>query len=616
MLSVSARAGLVLIATALLLVAAPVARADVLCVSERPLAGCSQTFPSLQGALDTASAHPGDDAVVLLVGYFSSPDGFVYSDGGDPANGLTVIGTRRCGKYGCDWTDLLGGPAGGALLAVSGGGGAPVRLQTLRLSPSEGVTGLVLPGGAEAKDLQVRVAIGADGVRLGGTADRPATLRDSNVTAWGTERAEPSIHVTGHALLSSVHASGTTAVRVSGDGFADIRGGYLSADTGVSGTRARVVGTGVTRVPAPNDAAPLVAFEAVCPDAGAPDAELVLSSVTVMGNQLPDATGARAVGRGGDGAACDAVVRVRNTVLQDLTTSLDARGETGSGADPQDGHGRIEIAYSAFDAETVTQTGAAAIADAGGNLDPEPGRGVDFSGRLLWNSVLIDAGDPAPLDSWETPTVVVVNGRRDIGRFEYGFSTPTAYISVYPAARVPPWQGVELYSGAQDDDWPDPLELRWTLSDGTTAVGESVKRTYPRRGIYRERLTAVDPTGRSDTYEARVHVVRQRLSGLIVRPRRVRLDPAYPIALRARLTVTAAAYAESARFRLERAARRGRARTRWVRVGVLRRPLRPGRTRLSLSALLDPNRTAPGRYRIVARTRGAASISTRFRVIR
>jgi hypothetical protein len=604
MLSMRACARLVLSAAACLgSLAVPSAHADTYC----PTGPCDHVVTGLQNVLDAASAHPGPDTVLLRAEDDERVTGLVYSDRGQRDNGIHILGHTRCEKYGCDRTEISDFAGGGPLLSFTGGGGAAVVVEQIRLSSSS--TALALPPGGLARSIGVDA--GRIGVEMDGTAARPAALIDSQIdVGYPPTPNGIGVDVPGYAFIARNFVSAHTAIRVRGAGFAEIRSGFLNADTGFSGTRARVVGTVVDRFNFDEDAPPMVGFEVACPSAAARDAELTLSSVAILGRNHSDEIGVRAVGRGGDGRSCDAVAHIANAVLDDLTAAFEARGGDGLGADPRAGHARIEPVFSAYDADATRVSGPGEI-DAHQNVDPEPGRGFSReAGKLLWGSMLIDSGDPAPLEPWEAHWVTVINGRRDIGPYEYKYDTPEAYIGAYPASIVRPGQAVELSAEADDDDWPDPIDLDWELSDGSTSTAESLSRVYDRLGTYREHLTVTDPTGRSDSFDLAVRVVRQRLSGLTVRPRRLSVSVWRP-----RVRYRLRAY-DVVRLSVDRAVRRSHGRApRWRRVGSFTNLSGPGPTTAAIPLFLGHKRLTPGRYRLVAKAPTIRPVRVGFTVI-
>jgi hypothetical protein len=347
----------------------------------------------------------------------------------------------------------------------------------------------------------------------------------------------------------------------------------------------------------------------------------------------PGGTGARAIARGGDSQSCDATVRLNSTILDGGTTSLDAAGEPGGGADPRDGVARFEIAYSNFDPATVRQSGPAEVetTSPGGNVFGLPRFNPRSENELSWDSPLIDRGDPAGLDDWDG-LFRIVNGRRDIGLREYQFDTPRANLVVEPFAVTRPGRTVRIAVGATDLDL-DPLSVRLRLSNGRVREYQHVgqvpaprfRRRYARLGSYVEEVTVTDPTGRSASARAVVRVRRQRMEHVSVRPRRVRPRRAPDLVGRASLRFRTSV-PDRVRFRVERAVPRRRGRgIRWARTRY-RFTLRsfPGTTVNGFTGWFlgrfdgysERRRLRPGRYRLVAAPRGVRPMRARFRIVR
>jgi hypothetical protein len=574
---------------------------------------------SPQQALNMAAAHPGFDTVVLGAAIYDVGAGLVYSDGGSPDNGLRIESRTRCpDRYTCMRSTLRGGAPGTAVLSLSGAGGADVRIVEVLLRADNGAIGLVLGPGARAQGAIVSAADAA-GIRLDGTEALPAVVSD-----FSSVDGSPGVDAPGYGVVENALISGPVGARSRGDGRLDIRGGSIRSFIGVTGPRVRVTGTAIAfaQQPAPPSGSP-VGIEAVCPDATSPDASAEITNVTIVRESQPGAIGVRALGRGGDGAGCDATARVSSSIVHDADVSLDAQGEAGSGADPRDGVARIEAAYSDFRATATRMTGPAEIetSSPGGNVDTNPGfMSVWPNYPLLWTSPLINAGDPAPPEEWQQPFVEVVHGRRDIGEWEYGFNRPELEPNVFPA-RAATDTPVSLYPGAFDRDPFDPLELVWTLPDRSMSSAESLTRTFHTIGRFRFHVKVTDPTGQVAEADLIARIVEQHLYDFRVRPARFRAaarrnDRARGAALRFR-----AAAAGDVVFRVQRATRGpSRAGIRWRRVpgkidwsvfeGSLSRPV-------PFNGWVGRRRLRPGLYRVIATPRSDGPPSrARFRIIR
>lgn len=592
--------------------------------------GCAASTAGIQEALDAASARPGPDIVLIAGGTHRPATGLVYSDRGAADNGIVVDSGGRCERYGCETTTLAGGAPGETLLAFGGGGGAAVAVNRIGLEPGPGVTALSLPPGAEAH-LQVNGEDGSVGVRAEGTPARPVLLGGGIYQPLGGA-TDIAIDAVGAVTVERAYIQSDVAARSGGSaGVLTIRDASMIASVGVTGRRAHLERGWLELRPRPGT---VVGFEAVCPNAGAPDAEVSLENVTLRGAGEPGTAGARAIGRGGDGDSCRAAVRLNSSILHGVETSLEAVGDAGSGADPRDGVAAFDLDYSNYDDTAIRQAGPTAIdmSSPGGNVTGDPRFNPVSAGVYLlnWDSPLIDRGDPAPLEEWQNGWYATANGRRDIGFDEYQFEPPRLDLILYPPHAVRPGTDVSLAIFALDRD-VDPLHVRVELADGEVREYSvrnqnilPIARRYMRPGTYVERATVTDPTGRSAAAEVAIEVRRQRMLRLSVTPRRFRAGRGPGIDDRAKIRFRTSVPGE-VRFRVERRVRRARGRGfRWART----------RHRFTLDAfpgttihpfngwLLTPdgrvgNRPLrPGLYRLVAAPRGVRPLRARFRIIR
>jgi hypothetical protein len=644
MLSMRPCAGLVLSAALWLGAGASEARADVYCAAPFENTsrsdGCAGVSTTLQTALDLAGAHPGPDTVGLNSGYYTQLSNLTYSDRGQPDNGVTLTAMPRCSKYGCELVQVTGGESSGSLLSFGGGGGAEVTLGGFYLFADHGAVSLTLPPGGYANWMSIAVAEGGVAVRMEGTAARPAVVSGGSVTA--SRRADSrgtGVDVTGHGVLENVWIHGDIGARVHPGGSLDVFSGVLEAAVGVTGTSARVVGTVVNQTyqgeRTAGDGA--VAFEAACAGPSSPDAELSVTNVTVIGGGRADTTGVRATGRGGDGSGCDATVRMSSTILSRVAVPLDARGEVGSGGAPQDGRAQVVAAYSNFDAEAVSSSGPAEVETSkpGRNLDVSSGfreaRLEESTGpealfpfvELRRDSLMIDRGDPAPPEPWQERWIPVVNGRRDIGAFEYGRSLPRVYITTSAYYPVPPRRLVTLEAVPSFFDAVEPPVPHWTLSDGTTALGRGVARRYARPGRYTERVVVTDSEGRTADNRVTVTVVRQRIRELSLSadPFRATRRRDRPSRVRGTTIYVDLAALDDVAFRVERGVRAKRTGKRvWRRLpGSFEAEIYPiGAWPISFSGWVGDRRLRPGSYRLVATAHGARRrpARVRFTIIR
>jgi hypothetical protein len=640
MLSMRVCAGLVLSVALCLGAGVAPAGAATYCADAFPATATGGACPgpptTIQGALDLASAHPGPDTVGLNSGYYSGSPNLTYSDGGQPDNAVTITAMPTCGKYGCDLVQVTGGASTGSLLSFGGGGGADVTVSGFGLYADHGAVALTLPPGGTAKSVSMGAADGGVVVRMEGTPARPSVMYGGGASARrsGSSRGV-GVDVIGQGVLEQVRLSGDIGARVRPGGHLDVFAGTLQSTVGVTGASARVVGTVVNQTYQGDrtNGERAIAFEAACAAPDSPDAELSVTNVTVIGGGRPDTTGVRAVGRGGNGSACDATARMSSTILSRVTTPLDASGEPGTGAAPDDGRARVEAAYSNFDAEAIVSSGPAEIETSkpGRNMDTSSGFQewrlesstgpealLDFVG-LRVDSPMINRGDPAEPEPWERPWIRVAYGRRDIGAYEYFFA-PGLGLHTTPSTPIPPGRPVRIMAYGITSG-SEPVDVRWTLSDGTASSGWEVIRTYPRPGAYKERVVATDPAGHAVDNSLTIRVVPQRILSLrLTRPRfRPTKDGEGSTRRGTAIDIDVAA-SDTVVFRVERHVRRkGSHRRRWVRVrGSFGEQVEPQWAEPLFSGWVAGKRLTPGRYRLVATASAAPKrpARARFTIIR
>jgi hypothetical protein len=292
MLNMHSGAVLVLSALVCLAWVTPAAQANTYCAGSVPGGyGCSAFVSTIQGALDAAGSNPGADSVRIADGAHVLGTGLTYSDLGQPANEVFVGSGARCDKTSCRPVTLAGGAPGDTLLAFSGGGGAKVTVESLQFHPNTGVTGLMVPPGGEAR-VEVDGEDGSTGIRTVGSVARPAVVWASVRQHLGGAR-DIAIDALGETVIQFAYIRSDVAARSSGsNGLLRIRDSVLNASTGITGSDASLTRSLLDLREGP---APRVGFEAICPDANAPDAELTATNVTLLAKREPDTTGARAI---------------------------------------------------------------------------------------------------------------------------------------------------------------------------------------------------------------------------------------------------------------------------------------------------------------------------------
>jgi len=560
-------------------------------------AGCAGTpEPTLAAAITAANASSSADDILLAAGTFT---------GGAQVNYETHIAGAGQGA-----TVIDGGSAAwGVFLGHSS---SSIRDLTIH-EPSGGPSiGLYLAGTAERVTVDLRdnpvdastaVSLHDDGSFTDGAA----------LASLASPHADYGIAISGagDALVSGVQAQGRYAATTDGAGFKTLRFMRLSGD--IKGLNASADST-------------------------------LLDDSTV--------TGAPVVGYLFGGAG-DIVTTLRHVTLNGTYAGAESDDHTsklvlsntaivGGGGDPETpdielarlntGTARVEVDYSFYRADHAIFTPGTGIEFAPGahNVDGADAKLLDLTHgdlRPRFDSPLIDAGDPVPGGGEPMADLGgefrAVNGRTDIGAYEYGRHTPTITATVDKTSAE---TGETVTFGASVADL-DPNELpgvTWTFDDGTPPVsGLVVTHSFTTLGSHTATATATDPAGLTATGHASVAVTTPLLP-------RAALAPAFAFKkLRARrgvvgVRLSCPAVAADCAGRVElRLARKPKAKGLAARTIVLGRAKyaiangtsRTVRVKLTRSARKRLRRARHGlNVKVVARPAGAASKSKTVRL--
>jgi hypothetical protein len=178
------------------------------------------------------------------------------------------------------------------------------------------------------------------------------------------------------------------------------------------------------------------------------------------------------------------------------------------------GIARVEADYSFFRGSHVVGAGDPGIDWAPGahNIDGSDANLLDIVRgdlRPHWDSPLVDAGDPVPATGEPAADLAggdrTVNGRTDIGAYEYGRHTPTISVNATPVS-VLAGDPVHFGSRAEDADPNESPDVTWVFDDGATANGLSVSHAFATPGTHKATATATDPAGLTATTSASVVV--------------------------------------------------------------------------------------------------------------
>jgi hypothetical protein len=624
------------VAMALAIVPASPAAASTFCVGTVSEPSCEQQFSALQPALDAASANPDGDSIRVgrtAAGSWTwdTAQGFSYSDGGDAANSIVLSSPVRCDHGVCR------GPArlrkttpGGTLLSFTGTGGAIVNVGAIDLAGPAGGTGLRLGPRSSASALKIS---GADtGVVLDGSAAWPARLLNSPVSARLVAVDVPQGHgVIDFAPRLAAQETDTalraeTGVRAGGPGLVTLIGAKLFAETGVDAVRVRV-GDSFMRA--------ATGFSIACSGPGSADASLELADVTVVGDGSAGSVPLEVLARGGDGQGCNATADVTSSVLTGFALPAAFVGEAGTGSAPVPGTASASLRYSDLDpALRLSQPATVNTTSPGGNLFAEPRLWIgdlpgvlplDLQFRPLWNSPLIDRGDPGPRAPWqqEVPRRID-NGRRDVGLADYRFEQPYIKLVALPA-RVAVGSRVAVYADYWDIDFGDPLRLTGELDGKPVELRETsdatprpptLERRFRSVGRHRVTATVVDPVGLLATDAVEIVVRRPAVRKLALDRGRMRARQGgrgFAASCGSGAIVTYdLAGTVPVRFTVQRLVAK-----RWRRLsGGFTQRAQEGGNELCFRGRLNGRRLKPGRYRLVAKPRGGRSVVRGIRIIR
>jgi hypothetical protein len=447
-----------------------------------PATGCGGgDYPTLAGALGAASANAGADDVQLgEAAYTDGPWSYVDLTGTNP---VTI---RGAGQLGSQLVSEAGGPT-----------------LTLQNGSAESVVAYAPAAGGVAVDLTL------------------GTLSDSQVLVPAGDRGVDATAATIEhvAILPSGGAGGNTAVRADNATVAD---SLMSTTNGVEVVNAPVAirrSTIVTKG---------FGLQSGLPETTISDSLIVTNDPTAVGVEgicdltvgpiTIGATNLTVTGAGSGGIAfrsigsqlCGGYVAVSSSLVQGVGTTADCApgGLTGATAS-------VAVSYSDADLTGPGKvTGPCTVAvDAGNNFlaDPKLASIATLQPLLRFDSPLVDAGDPAapgagqPTDHAGLPRAV--NGRRDVGAFEYGRRAPSLNVAS-STATASPAEPVTFTATVSDPDLGDAVVVGWSFDDGATATGTEASHAFAAAGPHTATATATDSAGLMTVETATVTVTR------------------------------------------------------------------------------------------------------------
>lgn len=484
-LSRAQRSGLAVVGIVLLaFLIAPVAGATVYCVNEPacPAGGVDEgsSGAALQRALDAAAVHAnsgGPDRVLIGSGTYTRAGGFSYTgdavavQGAGP--GLTTL-TR----------DAI---EGGTALTVDAAESPSPSVSALRvlLPAGRAMTGVALSAG-RLEGLAIESPSGAAGatdLKLEG-----GTFAGGQIEAIsGT-----GIDARGGEVSSSTVRGASEGVAVAGAGTL-LRGDVISGGLPLLGDDAEglVVEDSLVEMLGAS-----VGVELIANGAGATSA--ALRNDALVGG------GGTGVLLDGEGAPVSATLV--SSIVSEAATPI-AVGGQGSGT------ARVSTSYSAYDAGSVrTLPGGSVESEAVLASSPEfvSPLGGDF--HLAPGSPLIDAGRPRAPAAGESSVDLggdprIVNGRRDVGPYEYQWRGPVAS-ALADHARIEIGEPVSFSGTASTSEPGDSVaSYQWSFDDGAeVAPGAKALHAFSSLGMHQATLRVSDLAGLSASVSVEVHV--------------------------------------------------------------------------------------------------------------
>jgi hypothetical protein len=467
-----------------LLIFVSVAQASAATYCVAPATGCGGgDFMTVSAGLNAASINSGPDDVQLgATTYMDGPYSYV-----DNTFGTNPVTIRGAGQFESRLASFAGGTP--TLTLTYGNADNVVVFSPLVAGP--------------------QIAVGLSS----------GTLSNSQVLVGASSRGIDATDATvDHVSVSpSSGATGNTAVRADDS---TITNAFTSTTNGVEVVNAPVAvrrSTIVTKG---------YGLQSDVPQAEITDSLIVLNDSTAVGVQgiCVDAIGPITIAAtnltvtgGGSGTAfrslgshlCGGYVAVSSSLVQAVGKTVDcsAGGLTGASAS-------VTVSYSDADLTPGHLAGTCTTPDpidAGNNFlaDPKLVSAATLQPLPRFDSPLVDAGDPAPPNAGQPTDIAglprAVNGRRDVGAFEYGRRAPELAVSREPAA-LPPGEPVTFTATTSDLDQGETITVAWSFDDGASAGGDQVTHAFSAPGTHTATATATDSAGVTTSQAVTVEV--------------------------------------------------------------------------------------------------------------
>jgi hypothetical protein len=430
-----------------------------------PATGCGGgDLPTLAAALTAASSNAGADDVRLgAAAYTDGPWSYVDMTGTNP---VTI---RGAGQRDSQLVSMAGGPT----LKLSNGSADNVVVY----APPAGVAVSLTLG--TLSNSQVLVTANGRGVDATG-----ATVDHSSIVPAGSS-ANPNTAIRAdNATVLDSSMSTTNGVEIVSTPVTIRRATIVTKGYGLqSGLINTTISDSLIVLNDPT----AVGVEGIC--------DVTTGTITIDATNLTVTGGGSGIAfRSIGGQLCGGHVAVSSSLVQGVGTTADCA--------PGIGTASVALSYSDADltgAGKVTGTCTGAV-DAGNNFfaDPKLASPATLQPVPRFDSPLVDAGDPAdpgggqPTDLAGLPRTV--NGRRDVGAFEYGRRAPVLSVAASPAT-VSTAEPATFTATSSDPDLGDAVSVGWSFDDGATASGAQVTHAFGAAGLHTATATATDSAG-------------------------------------------------------------------------------------------------------------------------
>jgi hypothetical protein len=462
-------------------VASATAQAEVICVPEMA-SGCTSFQTTFPAAVNAANTAAGEDTIQLAPGHFAVATGVsalapvhIVGAGMDHTviDGTSTAGTYTLTVSGADSTvtDLtVHGTATGhdTALYLDGATAQRVRVDQRDNSGDPYATGAQVRNGASFLDGEALTRPDSsgglpEGLLVDAGLGQTSRVENSVVQGWDALYTSGA----GTTIVSRCRAVGTGHTVYAYDGA-----NTTIEDSTLKGAPATASGQGTSNV-----------------------------SLTLRHDTLDTA---RVEARGDFGNAAHVVVS--NTALVGGGSEF-TQFYLGTGGG---GPARVDVDYSFYaGADHVDQSQypgpTNVFGDGGHNVIGSDAKLLDVAAgdlRPRWDSPLVDAGDPVAAAGEPASDLGGgdrnVNGRTDIGAYEYGRHAPT--VSAGASSRTAfTGDAVTFTAYPTDADPYEVANVTWQFDDGATASGSPVSHAFSTPGSHVAKVTATDPAGLTGT---------------------------------------------------------------------------------------------------------------------